>query len=212
VLRGIGRGGNRPGTPACLGALTAALLLAGCNGVVSARPWFGDADSIGAPRLREGVWRVVPQPGRRPCPVDEGRPLETWPDCAIGLVAGAHDLVHPGAKSRERWPYVIAAGAPPLLQIADAESRGKRLYYLWVRPVRLDAQGRSVTIKGWRVQCEPPPATAPPGAEALYAGLAATGDDCTAGSAAALRAAARSTEADDTSDVFEAHWVRDGSR
>ena len=109
MLRGIGRGGNRPGTPACLGALTAALLLAGCNGVVSARPWFGDADSIGAPRLREGVWRVVPQPGR-PCPVDEGRPLETWPDCAIG---STNPRSRPSAASRPMMGASFRAGGSP---------------------------------------------------------------------------------------------------
>jgi hypothetical protein len=36
--------------------------------------------------------------------------------------------------------------------------------------------------------------------------------DCTADSLAALRGAARSTEMDDSEDVLQAHWVRDGSQ
>jgi hypothetical protein len=112
----------------------------------------------------------------------------------------------------------MAAGAPPLMQITTTDPSPESYFYLWMRPVKLDAEGRAVAINGGRVQCEPPPSTSPPDPDpgkTLYAGLAPTHDDhadCTADSLAALRGAAKSTEMDDSEDVLQAHWVRDGSQ
>jgi hypothetical protein len=110
---------------------------------------------------------------------------------------------------------MIAAGEPPIMQITYSDAGGSSYVYLWMRPVRLDALGRAVTINAWRVQCKPPPAATPPDPDAsqpFYPGLTADHEDCTAESIAALRNAAKLTEIDDKSDVVQAHWVRDGNR
>jgi hypothetical protein len=203
----------------CLVVLATAQLLAGCGCVVSSTPWFGPDDAVGAPRLRAGVWRVDGPPDK-PCHVDERRPLATWPECALGLVVRPFDLLllkpKRGGWDWESWPYVIADGAPAVMQVNDySDSSGGSYDYLGVRPVRLDSQGLAVVIEGWGVRCKPPPPTAPSGSdvsEPLYPGLTAVHEGCTADSAAALRSAARSAEMDYGADVFQAHWVRDGSR
>jgi hypothetical protein len=203
--------------PVGFGLILATQILAGCSGVVSSDPWFAAADAAGAPRLREGVWRLESDPANA-CNVHENRPLETWPSCASGMVVRPFDLLGL-SKSAGGWkwdtaPYLIAAGAPPVMQLADSEPASASYEYLWVRPVRFDDQNRAVAIRGWRVLCGPPAPSPPPaGAKpTFYPGLTVASGGCAADSVGSLRAAAKSTETDYATDVFEAHWVRDGNR
>lgn len=194
-----------------LGALGLASLLAGCHGVVSdGKAWFTRADAAdAAPRLREGVWRGVSSLSS-PCDVDERQPIAAWPDCAGAILVQKSDLIElskdHGQLRRSSAPYVLAAGQPFILQIADSRGEHPQYEYLWVRVTGLDDQGRVVGLAGWRVLCDAPAANAP-----LYPGLAERDGDCTAGSVDALRAAAKASEADATSQA-QVHWVRDGSK
>jgi hypothetical protein len=205
---------------ACVVVLATMQLLAGCNSVVSSTPWFGLTDAVGAPRLRDGVWRLQDPPDK-PCDVDERRPLATWPDCAMGLVVKSGDLIVAKGGHDERdqevWPYLIAGGEPPVMQVNDyGDASAKSYLYLGMRPVRLDAHGLAVVIKGWAVQCKPPPSAAAADSDAippLYPGFTgADNADCTADSVASLRAAAKASETDYSSDTLQAHWVRDGAQ
>jgi hypothetical protein len=118
------------------------------------------------------------------------------------------------SKTKEGWswesaPYLIAAGDPPILQFRDTPSSYQ---YLWLRVGRTDDQGRAVLVRGWRVLCGPPSTPASGGKAAVYPGLTDANGNCVAASREALRAAAKSIEEDDATDVFDAHWVRDGDR
>ena len=189
--------------------------LVACTGVASTTPWFGAADAAGAPRLREGVWRIA-QPDDKPCAVDETRPLETWPDCAMGLVVTSSQIIasRPGDDGRpehDAFPYLLAAGDPPILQLADASAPASGYIYIWLQPARLDAGGRVVEVRGWRVLCGPP--ALPDGSPApLYPGLTSSNGDCTAASRDAVRAAAKASQHDDTTDLADIRWLRAGDR
>ena len=196
----------------CLVMTLAAQVLVACTGVASTTPWFGPADSAGAPRLREGVWRIA-QPADKPCAVDETRPLENWPDCAMGLVVTSSQIIasrggDDGQTEHDAFPYVLAAGDPPILQLEDTSGAAPSYIYIWLQPTKRDADGRMVQARGWRVLCAPP---APAGGQAtLYPGLTPRDGDCTAASRDALRAAAKATQRDDTTDLTEIHWLRAG--
>jgi hypothetical protein len=213
LLEAYRKQGGRP-PPVGL-VLVLALVLAGCTGVVSSNPWFTATDAAGAPRLRDGVWRLESSQASA-CDVHENRPLETWPSCASGVVVRAFDLLGLSNKGRVwQWqsaPYLIAAGAPAVMQLADTASANAKYQYMWVGTVRLDDQNRAVAIRGWRVLCAPPASPRAGAKPTLYRGLTDADGDCAADSVGSLRAAAKSTETDYTSDVVVAHWVRDGDR
>lgn len=203
----------------CMAVALAALALAGCNGVVSKTPWFGPADAAGAPRLREGVWRIA-QPADKPCAAfDEARPLEAWPDCAMGLAVTRTQIkaVRRGDDGKVGWDvyaYVLAAGDPPVLQLQDVSGDAPGYLFVWLRPTKLAADGRVVELRGWRVLCGPPaPAGGQSGAPAsLYPGLTSTNGDCTAASRDALMAAAKASQRDDPTDFTDIRWLRAGDR
>ena len=130
------------------------------------------------------------------------------------------------------------AGEPELLQTPlPRQDRKPGVEYLYAayRPLKLDAKGRVIAMKRWPVLCGPPPPpdAAPPSpsdqvgdkaAHAAWADLAnrvgptksplpglkmaADGETCTPDSAAALRAAAKASEAW-TEEPATSHWVRD---
>ncbi|HEY3800440.1 MAG TPA: hypothetical protein VGL58_18975 [Caulobacteraceae bacterium] len=190
--------------------LAAALLLSGCTGVISTKPWFTAANAGAAPRLRDGVWGYGPMPRTQPCPtLDETKPVKDWPDCAKGIVITGGRLSMTDDKGKtESAPFVVAAGDPEILQMQNTPE--PQYLYAWIRTDKTDAAGRAIAISGWRVLCGAPgPNDTTP---TRYPGLAKSDSDCTAASIAALRAAAKSSEADDKTDRFEAHWVRAGNR
>jgi hypothetical protein len=192
-----------------LGALGLAWLLAGCNGVVSSKPWL--TETRDAPRLREGVW-FGSSSLSTPCAVDERQPIDAWPDCARPILVRKFDLVGL-SKDNGRWRrtsarYVLAEGQPFILQIGASQSGKPQYEYEWVRVTGLDEQGRVTAFAGWRVLCGP----AKSGSTAsLYPGLREQDKDCTASSIDALRGAAKASQADAT-DAAQVHWVRDGAR
>lgn len=202
----------------CLVVALAAQLLVACTGVVSAKPWFGPADDAGAPRLSEGVWRVA-QPADKPCAVDETRPLDSWPDCAMGLIVTGSQVktMHRGDGGQAQWDtlsYVLAAADPPILQLEDTSGAAPSYVYIWLQPTRRSADGRVVQARGWRVLCAPPPPPDgwPSGQATLYPGLTARDGDCTAVSRDALAAAAKASQRDDPTEWTDVRWLRAGDR
>lgn len=167
--------------------LLSALLLSACTNMVrSETPWFGPADSVGAPPLRDGVWGVVDPD----CRFDADLPLERWPACAQGrVIRGSEELglnaFHTeddlGRRTRSDYDwsseaFVLAAGAPRIHQRACGEPRRpergeddverpmvdeavNRLAYCYaaVNADTLDAEGRIVAFTAWPIWCGPFP-------------------------------------------------------
>ena len=197
-----------PKAAVVFGVLALASLLAGCNVVVSDKPWFTATGAAGAPRLREGVWL-----GSSTCAVDERRPIDAWPDCArpalvqkFGLVGLSKDN---GRWQRTSYRYVLADGQPFILQVGTRQN-GKTVYlYDWVRVTGLDDQGRVIAFTAGPVLCG---GSATSGSStSLYPGLVKQDTDCTASSVGALRGAAKASDAYAT-PTGQGHWVRDGAR
>ena len=218
-----------------------AAALCGCNVVMTKTPLFTQADAAGAPPLRPGVWSFFREPGcavdeRAPFtdwPDCAGGGLVT----ADGDIAG-HKSGSPGGQL-EHAPIVLAAGDPRVLQIqvdmamsVSAEASGggaaetssssaqtKAYGYAGVRPTKFDDQGRIVAFTLWPAQCGPPPPKNAKGEDVALAtlkplpGIEMQRSDvnCTTHSAAALRNAAKASEAW-ADELRRARWLRDGDR
>jgi hypothetical protein len=212
-----------------LAVLAVALLLGGCNVVVTEKPLLTAADERGAPPLRPGLWRMEDPK----CPVDEALPLDQWPECAGGAVMSPGQMAgydHKDGKAIwQRIPLVLAAGSPRIAQVAMNEEPptpsepAKGYGYAAVKPMKFDPQHRITLIRYWIVQCGPPPPQRQeaPKSDRLPAlgtlhplpGMKMKPGEavCTTDSVKALRAAAKASEAWDD-EHHTAHWVRDGER
>jgi hypothetical protein len=92
--------------------------------------------------------------------------------------------------------------------------------YAAVRPTRFDAEGRITAFRFWPVDCGPPPPKDKNGADVAAGTLhplpgmqMKPGDAfCTTGSKAAIRAAAKASEAWADGPIPEARWLRDAER
>lgn len=202
--------------------ILASLMLGACNMVVSREPWFARPAEQGAPALRTGLWNFSADAG---CTVDEAQPPESWPDCATPVLARDHRLVgivRAGDPSQPEVPeevdYILTAGDPRVLQLpgcvesGDGAAGGKLYCYLAVRAVASDRSGRIVRFRAWPVLCGPSAQGTAQATGRTYRGLRLTGKNCEARSVEALRAAARSSEAEanrDAPDAWLPHWVRD---
>jgi hypothetical protein len=201
-----------PKAAVVLGGLALASLLAGCNVVVSDKPWFTATGAASAPRLREGVW-LGSSIFSTPCAVDERRPIEAWPDCArptlvqkFGLIGLSKDS---GRWQRTSYRYVLAEGQPFILQVGTSQNGKPGYVYDWVRVTGLDDQGRIIAFTAGPVLCG---GSATAGnASSLYPGLMKQDTDCTANSVGALQGAAKASDADAT-PTGQGHWVRDGAK
>ncbi len=144
--------------------------LAGCNrpgDIFTKRPLLTAKDAIGAPRFRNGVWRLTVLGGGDACTFDETQPLKAWPDCAspeliaLDRMVGVAILKTSTGRTltEHSFLYILAAGSPLLLQ-RQGEMPG--LYsYGAVDETKLDAQGRIVAARLTRVNCFDPTAPAP---------------------------------------------------
>ncbi|MFI4976912.1 MAG: hypothetical protein ACHP84_20450 [Caulobacterales bacterium] len=198
--------------------LLAAVLLTGCNQVISQKPMFTAADQA-ALTLRPGLWRM----DNPDCRVDERMPATLWPTCAVSLgVRGSEIVTIAGGKADpdlNHTPWILAAGDPMILQLGRREpphSSGKpsepaSYAYFGVTVAATDRQGRIIALRGWPVACGPRTTAAAPDAPPLYPGLHAIDHDCTTDDVAALRNAASATLAQGP-EIQPAHWVRDGYR
>jgi len=204
-------------------AVSAALLLCGCNWVVTKAPLFGPADQAGAPHLRSGVWSAG---SSSDCTFDERKPISEWPDCAGRLVIKDGRWMTLDKKDG-RWIWttqrvLLTGGAPQILQTppdADGKSTDAGYSYYGVGAERRDRSGRIITFKMWPVLCGPPAPqakagdTGPAPVTHPFPGMTldANDSDCTTTSRDAVREAADASQLWSEA-TFAAHWVRDGDR
>src|SRR5579863_3459360 len=136
-------------------AVSAALVLFGCNWVVTKAPLFGRADEAGAPQLRSGVWSAG---SSSECAFDERRPIADWPDCAGRLVIGDGGWTTPD-RENGRWSWAtprvpLTGGTPQILQTPpDATGKGADggYSYYGLGAKRRDRGGRITAFKIWPV-------------------------------------------------------------
>jgi len=226
--------------------LMLAAMLAGCSRpgeLMTRRPLLNPRDAAGAPRFRNGVWRLIwPNTADDPCPFDPAQPIQTWPSCdapervaADRMVAIAHLKTPLGSRWIERSrPYILAAGAPLVLQIYSDISAG-RYSYDAVDQVTLDGDGRIIAARLTPINCFDPerftaamewlansvtednthPIEDSPTASAqltLAPGFVRDiGGECRPRDLAALRNAA-AADAAASSESVNFRWVRDGDR
>jgi len=143
--------------------------LTGCSrpgDVLTKRPLLAAKDAVGAPKFRNGVWRLIASGGDEACAFDEAQPLKAWPDCATPQLIALDRMIgiaivktQTGRTLTERsFPYILAAGSPLLLQ-RQGEILG-RYSYDAVDEAKLDGQGRIVAARLTRVNCFDPTAAA----------------------------------------------------
>jgi hypothetical protein len=196
--------------------LAAAVLLAGCNVVVTPTPLFSASDHPAGAVPRPGVWRTEQKPD---CAFDVAGPLANWPECAGGVAlrddgtAGYYDR----ASGKPVWktqPLLFVPGTPMIGQaqvmVAGATFPISKPYaYVGVRPIRTDSAGRIVAMSIWPVQCGPPaPGDTLSMTKSLLPGLTAKPGDlaCTTTDPAAIRAAAKASEPW-APETMRARWV-----
>jgi hypothetical protein len=201
--------------------LAAALVLAGCNLVVTPAPLFLASDHPAGPLPRLGVWRTEQKPD---CAFDAAGPMAGWPECAGGValrdggIAGYYDR----ASGKPVWkiePMLFVPGVPMIGQAqvtvsGDVIPMSKPYAYVGVRPITTDPEGRIVAMSIWPVQCGPPaPGDTMSMTKSLLPGLSAKPGDlaCTTSDPAALRAAAAASEAWAPETMRgKWAWVREG--
>ncbi len=193
----------------------AAFALAGCGDMVtSANPWFDARDEALFTPIPNGVWVS----NQTECAFDAAKPVKAWPDCAEAFYVRDMRLFEVSKDAGVwRWqpsetPLSLVGGPSYILQVESAAADAKSApsptpswLYLGVRPT-FDADQDVRAMKLWLVACGPKGADAP-----LFRGLTRAGENCTADSQAALRAAAAASEALDDTPV-EVRWVRDVTR
>lgn len=176
--------------------LALGILLSACNAVYSDRPLASNLYVANPVFLRPGQW-VFEEPDCKPDPsADCASPPVTFDKRGNGVVR----------EEDGTYRLTFAQGDPALIQVRRPKDRPRYLY-LGARPIRFNAEGQVVAMTAWVVQCGPLPkkgATKPDGASSAgdyvtdrpYPGLRVQDTYCMATDVAAVRAAARLSEAE----------------
>ncbi len=201
--------------------LVSLLGLAGCDlnwdgdfayEVVSNTPMFGKADILDGPALKDGMWTFCAR-GEDSCNYD-------YTDFPVRAANPTHrtDRPFPDPGSRA---FLLASGAPAILQVAYHHASGQRMYYYFaLKPVARDAEGRVTVMKAWRLLCEPPQSDEAMAhrqhhmwdpAKTLLPGLYAMPNTawCFAATPQAVRGAAHASE--QWNEMGEFRWYRDAT-
>jgi len=182
----------------------------GCD-VDSAKPFVDWPDCAGGGLVKEG--KIAGH--KSGAPKDE---LERTP---VVLAAGDPRVaqlrvdVDVGADAQ-----ASASGDATASASASGGGHSQPYGYAAVRPTKLDEAGRIVAFRFWPVACGPPPPKDKSGADTAAGTLKPLpgmdmkpGDPvCSTSSKAALRAAAKASEAWAEGPIPEARWIRDGDR
>ena len=204
--------------------LCAALSLSACAVVSSERPLFSIADSEGAPIPKPGLWALPVGD----CKFSPRASALKWPDCANATLVTATSLFGGKRDAAGVFPqamiYRLASGEPVILQVEAPADRGPgdpKVIYLGVRPLASDGQGLITSARVWLTLCAKPsridsdlgkPTKLAPGLTPIKGR-----EECRAASPAAVRNAARESEAwafsgHDEGFGLVARWIRDGDR
>jgi hypothetical protein len=120
---------------------------------------FNASDTAGAPQFRSGVWISA----NDDCKFDPSLPVKAWPECANWTLIALNRIVHPDFNAPQKdgrlvnrsYPYVLAAGAPLILQESYGPWDLRYSYEVLDKPT-LDDQGRIVSARLWAVGCYGP--------------------------------------------------------
>lgn len=214
-------------------------LLAGCNMVVSEKPWFAADSQRAVPQLKPGLWASLDD---ETCALDIAAPVENWPECAGAFVVqGGQFRAIPkeaaevtNSTERDSIEPLIVAGDPLIVQIKWSHSqepesplnKGRKkdrpfFIYMGARVKSAVVTGSATELVAWSVVCGPidevevgsdlaiSPLTSRP-----FPGLrmVKNSNSCTARSQSALRAAAASSEAVSAKNghtIVSWRWIRD---
>lgn len=182
-----------------------ALLLSGCNMVVSDEPML--ERSPNAPVMKPGIWASA---DKTDCEYDSDMPVESWPECADPAIIRADGAFLSANKETGKWrvnDVVLGSADPTVVQVPlPTELMGKgrsgpNFVYLAMRPASRDSEGRFTAIETWLIQCGPVDKeamrTGEEGAlvtQAPFAGLRIVDGNCHAEDIAALTNAAAMSE------------------
>ena len=200
------------------------LLRGGCNRVHSDHPLFLAGETAGGPTLRDGLW-VIEDGDSGDCRYDAGKPVTRWPDCADWMLVRGGEILgydKPGkgdVTGVGQWtslPFVLAAGAPPILQVGMTEEGKLDYQFFGIEPTARGDAGITA-FASWPVMCGPPP---PDGAMAdgkrryvtlePLPGLTVVDESsCSATDAAAVRNAAAPSRSWAGEAAGGARWIRD---
>ena len=196
--------------------ILSALLLTGCNMVVTASPLLRAGDGRALVHPRPGVWLTLEDGCRA---FDAAAARESWPSCA-GIVVMADGAVvsDEGGRLTAPMPLLIVRGDPTIGQARLPAEEGappqgalggsaESYLYLGVEVTARDAAGRATAMSLWPVQCDASGRGASDGSLPLFAGLTRQGRNCTTSAAAALRGAARESRAAGT--LMTMRWLRE---
>lgn len=189
-----------------LGTVAGALLLVGCNMVVSEEPMLERGPDT--PVMKQGIWAVADKSG---CEYDPTTPVETWPECADPAIIRADGAFLTANKETGKWratDVVLGTDDPTVAQVPLPEELmgsgegSPNFVYLAMRPTERDSEGRFTAIETWRIQCGPVDkekmSAGEEGAmvtQAPFEGLTIVDGNCHAEDVAALTNAAAMSEA-----------------
>ncbi len=182
--------------------IVGAMLLAGCNMVVSDEPVLSSAPD--GPAMKAGLWV---DDSKEDCRFDPAQRPEQWPECADPAIVTEDGRFYTYDRDERSWrgiELVLAPGEPTVVQVqipgelTDLEPNSPKFVYLALNPTEFDAAGRMIAIEIWIIFCGPvDPSRAGSGypagvtTAAPFAGLTMDEGFCRPRDLAALRNAAR---------------------
>ncbi|HEX4846954.1 MAG TPA: hypothetical protein VFV30_02325 [Novosphingobium sp.] len=220
-------------------AAAALLPLSACNFVVSEQPWFTAASG---PQLKDGLWANLDSPNCAFDPASPitdwpkcASPMMIRGSVYSGPPSGEAAEAPGALTDASKWQpieHVLVEGDPQIDQIAIPLDMTKQApgaagremkpihLYLAVRPTAKDAEGRITEAQRWPVLCGPMPKKPREKngvpiftSDRPYKGIRVKDEFCMAESAAALRAAAVSSEVaakEGGFTIVTSRWIRDG--
>jgi hypothetical protein len=204
------------------GLACAALMLAGCDFVMTVTAMFTPGDAAGAPVLKPGYWSstVCTADGAAArAPICAGGYLLTRTEMREVMPPGDSGALGPQRGQTET--YLLVAGDPMVMQIAytnpEVSPEPGAYIFVAVEPTARDEAGRIVAAEVWPVICgpaAPPPKPDapvdmdgfPPATDHPFPGMTLDDVGCLPADKAALFNAAKASHTPDNIGLA-LHWV-----